>query len=638
MGITNWWALGAFVFIPAIIVLYVLKQKAKEYNISSLYLWRETYKSMVATTWWEKLRNNILLYLQLLIMLLLILALAGLYFNIGKSRVNNTILIIDTSGSMNTSFEDRTRLEVAKKKAVDYLNGLSEDTAITIVTCNASPKVELTSSTNRNEVVSCINNIEATDVAGGLNNANELVCSLATELDECEVVAFSDDDVRLDTSCTTLVDISSTGNNLSLDYVSYGISNETLSILAKVSNRGTGEMNSDVNLYLEDKLSDIKSINLAPGESEILYFDEIAASTFTDGWPKTIKAEINENDMLKEDNVAYEVIKETGKPRILLVTEQNIFLEKAIHTCVDAELYKTASAALPSGNEEFELYIYDGVLPEEWPEKGNVLILNPMRSVYLMELKGQSHTKLEKEDSETAYSSKSHLFYVEGRENGVYIETNNHEINSYFKDYRFGVNELQLMEKPIWAEGFLAYQDYSAGFVGVYEGRTIGVIGFDIHSSELPLQPEFPILMGQLLNNMVENQLIATQKITAGEPISLYADAETLAVTVEKNGEKEAITTGTMETIYTQTNHVGIYAFGFGEETGTTTEYVGVNYPSDSESDLTKAKATLTSNANQGEVVAAGEMRKGVDMKELLLLVVLAVLLIEWTISCRRSL
>ena len=144
--------------------------------------------------------------------------------------------------------------------------------------------------------------------------------------------------------------------------------------------------------------------------------------------------------------------------------------------------------------------------------------------------------------------------------------------------------------------------------------------------------------MGQLLNNMVENQLIATQKITAGEPISLYADAETLAVTVEKNGEKEAITTGTMETIYTQTNHVGIYAFGFEEETGTTTEYVGVNYPSDSESDLTKAKATLTSNANQGEVVAAGEMRKGVDMKELLLLVVLAVLLIEWTISCRRSL
>lgn len=641
MGITNWWALGTLAFIPAILLLYILKQKAKEYNISSLYLWRETYKSLVATTWWERLKNNLLMYLQLLIMCLLILALGGLYFNLGKSTASHVILVFDTSGSMNSNYEETTRLEAAKNNALDYVNQLVESCTVTIVTCSNTPKVELTNSTNRQEIISSIVNVEGTDLAGTLDIASEFLESLTSELKEYEVVMFTDADVSLAIANTTLVDLSNTGNNLSIDYVSYGLQEDSMTVLAKVSNRGVDSMQSDVNLYMGQQLFDIKAITLEPGESDILYFDPVEKGTFGEAWPEYLKAELNEKDAVRGDNTAYDVIREGGTPNVLLVTAQNIFLEKAINACAEVELYKTNNTALASNSEPFDLYIYDGIIPDSWPEKGNILILNPPRSVYMEELSGASYNELKKGDTATSYDSSKHLFYLEDSENGVYIKTNEHELNAYFSEYQFGVNKLQLMEEPIWANSFLEYSTYSAGFLGVFEGRVIGVLGFDLHDSELPLQAEFPILMGQLLSECVQNQRIQEEKITTGESITLHVDSQVSNITVEnRNVEspmaKEIISPSNIETMYTNTNTTGIYSFTFdGEEPGIA--YVGVNYPTNSESDMTKGKAVLKTNQEQGEVVASNVIRKGIDMKRVLLGVVFVLLTLEWFIACKRS-
>ena len=59
MEITNWWPLAFLLLIPVIILLYMLKQKAKEYPFSSSILWKEIYHSVEATKPWEKLKKNI---------------------------------------------------------------------------------------------------------------------------------------------------------------------------------------------------------------------------------------------------------------------------------------------------------------------------------------------------------------------------------------------------------------------------------------------------------------------------------------------------------------------------------------------------------------------------------------------------
>ena len=73
MKITYFWPIALVLLVPVIIIMYLLKQKAKEHAVSSLYLWHEMYKNVEANTPWEKLKKNWLMILQIIVLLVLIL-------------------------------------------------------------------------------------------------------------------------------------------------------------------------------------------------------------------------------------------------------------------------------------------------------------------------------------------------------------------------------------------------------------------------------------------------------------------------------------------------------------------------------------------------------------------------------------
>jgi Ca-activated chloride channel family protein len=74
MSFINPWGLISFISIPILIVLYILKQQHSEHVVSSTYLWKKTEMFMQASTPWQKLRKNLLFFLQLLMLLFLSLA------------------------------------------------------------------------------------------------------------------------------------------------------------------------------------------------------------------------------------------------------------------------------------------------------------------------------------------------------------------------------------------------------------------------------------------------------------------------------------------------------------------------------------------------------------------------------------
>ena len=94
------WPLAFLAVLPVIVLLYMMKQKAKEQKVSSLYLWREAYQNLRSDTPWEKLRHNLLMYLQLLAMALLILAMTAPYLTGRQEKHSYPIIVIDRSASM----------------------------------------------------------------------------------------------------------------------------------------------------------------------------------------------------------------------------------------------------------------------------------------------------------------------------------------------------------------------------------------------------------------------------------------------------------------------------------------------------------------------------------------------------------
>ena len=71
-----------------------------------------------------------------------------------------------------------------------------------------------------------------------------------------------------------------------------------------------------------------------------------------------------------EDNTYYHVVNENKVKKILLVTDENVFLEKAFGSIENTEVYKTNDVSNITDNDEYDLYVFDNKMPEVMPSKG----------------------------------------------------------------------------------------------------------------------------------------------------------------------------------------------------------------------------------------------------------------------------
>ena len=120
------WTFALAGLLPVIVLMYLLKLKRRPQQVPSTLLWRKSVQDMIANAPFQKLRNNLLLWLQLLILVLLILALARPVLRLSGARGETIILLLDLSASMQTVEADgETRLEKAKRLAVQAVENMS---------------------------------------------------------------------------------------------------------------------------------------------------------------------------------------------------------------------------------------------------------------------------------------------------------------------------------------------------------------------------------------------------------------------------------------------------------------------------------------------------------------------------------
>ena len=93
------WALLAAVP-PLIISLYFLKLKRQPLEVPSTFLWSRTIEDLHVNSIWQRLRQSLLLFLQLLAVVLLILALLRPGWKGAKLLGDRFIFLIDNSASM----------------------------------------------------------------------------------------------------------------------------------------------------------------------------------------------------------------------------------------------------------------------------------------------------------------------------------------------------------------------------------------------------------------------------------------------------------------------------------------------------------------------------------------------------------
>ena len=548
MTFSNLWPLGFLILIPIIVLLYILKQKVKDQPFSSALLWREIYKNLEARTPFEKLKHNILMYLQILAMLFLIFALMAPVIRNGGFVSRNTVIVIDTSASMETAYNGgKSRLEEAISRAKSYIDGVNDSGMITVVSCDDSAQI-IYQGQDKSTAKRRIASLKTAMVSGTLDAATGMVGSLVSGLENVDVICYTDSEFdysglkrNYDRISLFVESIYSSEENLSVDYVNYAItaddilnaSDETenasdsapkgdqkkdteyIEAICKVTNHGEKEETSDVSLYLDNDIVDVQTVNVKAKESETVYFSRVklpkewAGKIETDGSKKdslknpVLRAELSKKDSLTADNISSVAVTHESDRKILLISKGNVFMEKALSLSDGATVYKADDVNVLKDAEDFNLYVFDGVdFPADFdegmiPKNASVFLIN-----YDNSPKGFGYIK----ESGTVSDCMLHFEKT--------------DLTEYVDKYSFGVSKAYTYSLYDWANPIVTTDDgKAAGYYGyasasaegegggdtaldaldsVKDRRRVAVLGFDIHNTDLALQTEFPIFMSEL--------------------------------------------------------------------------------------------------------------------------------------------
>ncbi|KUO69598.1 MAG: hypothetical protein APF77_08900 [Clostridia bacterium BRH_c25] len=594
------WALWFLSFMPLVVLMYILKQKFEERQISSIYLWQQVLKDIEVNTPWQKLKRNLLLFLQLLSILFLVFALSDPYIYTRGGMYSNLVIVIDNTGSMNARYEGNTRLEQAKQLAEEMISRSGTKSNITLLTVERSPKVEIGKTTDKGEAVSKLRAIKPGNSSGDINDSVSLVRAMVKQYEGSsgyKAVFYTDSPVDTEDLNAETVSLASELTNASLDYISYSRDNGRLIVLVRATNRSSRALSREISLYGNDKVLDIKSVELPAGETKTVYFEEMGTNAHY------IWAEFTEKDDLEEDNQVYGVVKFTETNKVLLISTGNVFIEKALSNIKGLELYKTN----PEEDVEagYDLYIFDSAVPEVLPKSGSVLLINPPPDNGIIEVGAELQ--------------------------GGIADIAVHPITRYMENADFTVSKLKSIEVPFWSEVLINVDRNAAALYGEYKGRKTAVLGFDLHNSDFALTTEYPIFVYNLAAYLMGINSEGRTSYVCGDSIELNPDPEVSEVTVE-NPEGEIFRPELTYPMlpFDKTGQFGIYELT--QKLGGTEKIssFAVNFPVESES-MNNRWLVPEDQKAAAAVAALG----GTRMQEWLIGLLLLVTAVEWVVYIR---
>src|SRR5438309_4815259 len=83
-----------------IVVMYILKLRRRDVVVSSTFLWQQVIRDVQANAPFQKLRKNLLLFLQLLAILLLVLVISRPFWRSKGVGGRSVVIVVDNSASM----------------------------------------------------------------------------------------------------------------------------------------------------------------------------------------------------------------------------------------------------------------------------------------------------------------------------------------------------------------------------------------------------------------------------------------------------------------------------------------------------------------------------------------------------------
>lgn len=574
--------------------MYLLKQKFPENKVSSLFLWTRAMMDIKAQEPWQKLQKNTLMILQIIILVLIALALCRPYFSdLFASDYN--IIIIDSSMSMQATDKEKTRFEFAKAKAISLVSSAKPGSYTCIINMASSATFLCNFDSNKSNVLSKLDKLKVTNEKTDYLGAKSLVLALLQSNKVASVYLLSDTKFSIPGITVKFIDTSGNGWNYAVNSLTHTIGKKNITAFTQVSNYSLEPVTLPISLLVDKNVFDAKNLDLSPGETKGIFWTQIPLkSTF-------IEAKIDKADFLTSDNTAYDTVNSSKPIKVVLVTKENIFLEKSVMTYNNLTLFKM-EASSNSVFKGYDLYIFDGFLPQVLPTDGNIMIFNPPANNY---------------------------FNVSGEISPSELKRSEHSVFKYVDDYSFAMKKSKKLEVPNWGEGVLESKEGNLIFAGEFEKKRFMVFGFDLHNTDLVLKPVFPVIINNSLEWLLPMGIKNVEKLLTGDSAYFNIYPKTVeAKIIDPDKKKFTIFPPYPVKLFDEAALPGIYTLEQNLGDGTDMYYFAVNPPVETESNI-KVKTIETPGELQKDKAKVLN-QNFLNIQLFMILLILIFLLIEW--------
>jgi len=423
LGLTSW---AVLLGIPVgVIALYFLKLRRRPVQVPSTLLWRRSLEDLHVNSLFQRLRKNLLLFLQLLIVGLVMLALAGPKTRGTLGQGARYVIAIDNSASMRATDVKPTRLEAAKEKAKAVVANMHSADLAMVITFSDRAKVVSNYTSNRQLLEKRIDEIEPSEAATSLREALQVASGLANPTRVIEGVAATSivppklliytDGAFPDVEGFSLGNLepeiivvgtppppyrpkaeeglggqtSEPSNNVAIVALQTRRNEEKpeiYQVFGRVHNYRSEPVTTEAQLLRKDPakpkddgtLIDALSLSIPGASDQAFKFD------LPDTGATELEVRLKIDDDLALDNRAYTLVGSPRKAQVLLITAGNRFLTEALNTpmaqaraevkTIGPDSIKTPEVKADLTSGKYDLVIFDRVSPEVSPQSNTFYI------------------------------------------------------------------------------------------------------------------------------------------------------------------------------------------------------------------------------------------------------------------------
>ena len=349
-----------FGFIPIVAALHFLKLRRHTHRVPSIMLWLSTDEDRRANVPFQRLRNLLLLILQVLFLLLVTFSAARPALQRPGFMPGRAILIIDNSASMLATEMGQTRLALAKQAALNHIEQVSAESGMMLLLTNTAA-VQEAFTTDTAKLQRAIENIPQSEAPRNLQPVFDAATHYAASPQD-EIFFISDNFQNLPDISLSIHKIGVGGAAENVGIVHFGVEMvaDKYEVLVGIRNFTDTPRQLDVQLAVEGEPFDEKTASIPPGKTKSILFSGDPSGL--EG--RVMSANLQLEDDFLLDNSAAARLSPVSPLRILLVSDNpKSLLPALLRTYGKHVQLRQVAPADYHGTGDAHIAIFDGGTP-----------------------------------------------------------------------------------------------------------------------------------------------------------------------------------------------------------------------------------------------------------------------------------